>query len=160
MSRITSRLTCGLWLMSARAMSSVSLTASICHGSGTLLIYYRRGVDWPAACCWYQPWPWALLASPPRWSSGTRRTLSPRSARGPGGSPQSLEPNNRLVRHRVVDPHWFNADPGSSIFLNCGLGSSSESRVLMTENLKNIYSCKTSLYFLDQNRNLFILRPP
>ncbi len=42
---------------------------------------------------------------------------------------------------RVVDPDtdpdpafFLIADPGSSIFPNCGSGSSSESRVLMTKN--------------------------
>ncbi len=46
------------------------------------------------------------------------------------------ENDQEILDTRVVDPHWFDADPDPAFFLIADLDSepSSESRVLMTKN--------------------------
>ncbi len=52
-----------------------------------------------------------------------------------------------LTLPRVVDPHWFNADPDPDPVSNSGF-------------LRKIYSWKKKLVFFDKKCNLIISRPP
>jgi hypothetical protein len=90
--------------------------------------------------------------SSPCWGSGIRWVFDPWILDGRVRSQIQIRPHTR-----VSDPHWFNADPdtdpGPEIFLIADPGFDDVK-------LKKMCSWKFNFYFLDQNCNLLIPRPP
>ncbi len=108
---------------------------------------------------WSEPPCWARDS---RWWAGTawwcaHRAAShcaPGPARGSCQARSSRQPTrtcnsdaNIIADSSVADPHWFQCISGSSIFCQCGFGSESRSKVLMTKNWKKFTAEIKFIYF-------------
>ncbi len=95
------------------------------------------------------------------WSGEGCSTCAPYPGCANGGCSQPWECTCQVKKKfSVADPHWFQCRSGSSIFCQCGSGSGSRSKVLMTKNWKKFRAEIKFKYFLIKNCNLHIPRPP